>query len=43
MVASNCDDLSYRADAATIALQAGLSHQTEPTRLPVNIYGNDGD
>ncbi len=43
MVASNCADLSYRADAVTMGLEAGLENQTEPERLPVNIYGTDGD
>ena len=43
MVASNCDDLSYRADAVNLALAAGLQNQSEPARLPVNIYGTEGD
>jgi hypothetical protein len=43
MVTSNCDDLSYRADAVTLALEAGLQNQAEPARLPVNIYGTEGD
>jgi hypothetical protein len=43
MVQSNCADLSYRADAVTATLSAGLQNQSEPARLPVNIYGTDGD
>ena len=43
MVTSNCEDLSYRADAVTLSLQAGLQNQSEPARLPVNIYGTEGD
>ena len=43
MVQSNCADLSYRADAVTVALAAGLQNQAEPERLPVNIYGTEGD
>ena len=43
MVQSNCADLSYRADAVTVALAAGLQNRAEPARLPVNIYGTDGD
>ena len=43
MVASNCADLSYRADAVSAALEAGLANQAQPARLPVNIYGADGD
>jgi hypothetical protein len=43
MVASNCADLSYRADAVTVALQAGIQRQPQPGRLPENIYGTEGD
>jgi hypothetical protein len=43
MVTSNCEDVSYRADAVTLSLQAGLQNQSEPARLPVNIYGTEGD
>ena len=43
MVASNCADLSYRADAVTAALEAGMETEAEPARLPVNIYGTNGD
>ncbi len=43
MVNSNCADLSYRADAVNLALEAGLDKQSEPERLPVNIYGTEGD
>lgn len=43
MVASNCADLGYRADAVTVALAAGLQDQPQPPRLPENIYGTDGD
>jgi len=43
MVASNCADLGYRADAVNVALQAGLQNQPHPGRLPLNIYGTDGD
>ncbi len=43
MVASNCADLGYRADAVTLALQAGSQNQPQPGRLPENIYGTEGD
>ncbi len=43
MVDSNCADLHYRADAVTVALEAGLQNQPEPERLPDNIYGTEGD
>ncbi|HEY0266021.1 MAG TPA: hypothetical protein VGC16_04670 [Rhizomicrobium sp.] len=43
MVVSNCADLGYRADAVTLALEAGLQNRPQPERLPVNIYGTEGD
>lgn len=43
MVASNCADLAYRAEAVEIALAAGLQNRPQPERLPPNIYGTDGD
>lgn len=43
MVASNCADLGYRADAVNLALAAGLQNRPAPARLPPNIYGTDGD
>jgi hypothetical protein len=43
MVASNCADLGYRADAVNVALAAGIQNQSQPERLPPNIYGTEGD
>jgi hypothetical protein len=43
MVASNCADLHYRADAVLLAVQAGLANAPEPPRLPPNIYGTEGE
>jgi len=43
MVTSNCADLGYRAEAVDAARGAGLQNQPQPARLPVNIYGTDGD
>jgi hypothetical protein len=43
MVTSNCADLSYRADAVNLAIDAGLDRKPEPERLPANIYGTQGD
>ncbi len=43
MVASNCADLGYRAEAVEAALAAGLQDRPQPERLPFNIYGTDGD
>lgn len=38
-----CRDLSDRADAVTLALDAGLAQQPHPHTLPWNIYGTSGD
>jgi len=38
-----CEDLRYRVDAIDIAVKAGLHEQSQPGRLPDNIYGTDGD
>jgi len=43
MVESDCNDLHYRADAVTLAVEAGLESQPQPNRLPANIYGTEGD
>jgi len=43
MVDSNCADLGYRAQAVDLAIQAGLDKQAQPDRLPLNIYGTEGD
>ena len=43
MVASNCADLSYRADAVNASLAAGIQNRPQPERLPPNIYGTEGD
>ena len=43
MVASNCADLGYRADAVNLALAAGIPDRPQPDRLPPNIYGTEGD
>ena len=43
MVRSNCDDLHYRADAVNMALAIGIQNQAHPPRLPINIYGTEGD
>ncbi len=43
MVDSNCADLHYRADAVTLAAAAGIMNAPEPSRLPPNIYGTEGD
>ncbi len=43
MVDSNCADLHYRVDAVDLAIRAGLNKLPEPDRLPLNIYGTEGD
>jgi hypothetical protein len=43
MVASNCADLHYRADAVQLAIDVGMESRGHPDRLPPNIYGTEGD
>ncbi len=43
MVDSNCADLHYRADAVNLAIAAGIQNREQPSRLPANIYGTEGD
>ena len=43
LVLSNCADLSYRAGAIDISLAAGIQNRPQPSRLPPNIYGTEGD
>jgi hypothetical protein len=43
MVTSNCADLGDRADAVALGLQTGLQNSPQPGRLPLNIYGTQGD
>lgn len=43
MVRGLCDDLKYRVEAVDIAIKAGLQKRPQPDRLPMNIYGTDGD
>lgn len=43
LVLSNCADLSYRAEAVDISLAAGIQNRPQPSRLPPNIYGTEGD
>jgi hypothetical protein len=43
MVDSNCNDLHYRSDAVEVALAAGIENLPQPSRLPPNIYGTEGN
>jgi hypothetical protein len=43
MVRALCEDARYRVDAVDIAIKAGLHQRPQPARLPLNIYGTEGD
>ncbi|MDO8289109.1 MAG: hypothetical protein Q7T44_07810 [Parvibaculum sp.] len=43
MVRGLCEDLRYRVEAVDIAVKAGINTQSQPARLPDNIYGTSGD
>lgn len=43
MVRALCEDAKYRVDAVEIAIKAGIHKRPQPSRLPQNIYGTDGD
>ncbi|HUD50297.1 hypothetical protein, partial [Parvibaculum sp.] len=43
MMRGLCDDLHYRGMAIDVAMKAGLNNQSQPSRLPDNIYGTSGD
>lgn len=43
MVRALCDDIKYRLDAVDIAIKAGIHLRPQPSRLPLNIYGTEGD
>lgn len=43
MVRANCEDLRYRAEAVDLAIRAGIQNKAQPSRLPTNIYGTEGE
>ncbi len=43
MVHSNCDDIRYRGEAVDLAIKAGVHLKSQPSRLPPNIYGTEGE
>jgi hypothetical protein len=43
MVRALCEDAKYRLDAVDIAIKAGIQMRPQPSRLPQNIYGTEGD
>lgn len=38
-----CSDLKYRVDAVELAVKAGIDKRDHPEKLPVNIYGSQGE
>lgn len=43
MIRANCEDIRYRAEAVDIAIKAGIQNKSQPSRLPQNIYGTEGE
>ncbi len=43
MVHSNCEDIAYRAEAVDLAIKNGIQLKPQPSRLPPNIYGTEGE
>jgi formylglycine-generating enzyme required for sulfatase activity len=43
MVNAICADLHDRQQAVDLSLAAGMQNKSEPSRLPPNIYGTEGD
>jgi len=43
MVRANCEDLRYRAEAVDLSIRAGIQNKAQPSRLPTNIYGTEGE
>lgn len=43
MVRTLCGDAKYRVDAVNVAVKAGIHLRPQPPRLPVNIYGSEGE
>jgi hypothetical protein len=43
MVRALCQDAKYRVDAVDVAITAGIHLRPQPSRLPLNIYGTEGD
>jgi len=43
LVRGLCEDLRYRTEAVDAAIKAGMASRPQPDRLPINIYGTDGD
>jgi hypothetical protein len=43
MVRALCEDAKYRVDAVNAAIKAGIHLRPQPSNLPLNIYGAEGD
>jgi hypothetical protein len=43
MVRTLCGDAKYRVDAVNVAVKAGIHLRPQPPRLPLNIYGSEGE
>lgn len=43
MMRANCEDLHYRAEAIDLAIQNRIHLKSQPARLPMNIYGTEGE
>jgi len=43
MIRANCDDIRYRAEAVDLAIQNRIHMKAQPSRLPQNIYGTEGE
>ena len=43
MMRANCEDIKYRAEAVDIAIARGIHQKGQPARLPLNIYGTEGE
>jgi hypothetical protein len=43
MMRANCEDIKYRAEAVDLAIARGIHFKSQPSRLPPNIYGTEGE
>jgi hypothetical protein len=43
MMRANCEDIKYRAEAVDLAIARGIQLKGQPSRLPPNIYGTEGE
>jgi hypothetical protein len=43
MLIDLCDSIKNRVESVNISIKKGLQNKSHPSKLPVNIYGSDGD